>query len=850
MTTTASTFTITVTYTSTGGTNTVTTVSRSETSTATITSGTSTVTASSTSSTDTATSTTSSSRTSATTTASTTVTLSTMSITMTTTVSSSSSSSSRSHTLTLSSVTQSSTATSATQTRSVTSVTQTRTVTSGTETKTLTSVTETSTVTSATQTITKTSATKTTSATTSSRTSDTTSVTQTATLTSDTVTSTVTSTTHTITLTTPAPAPPPPPPLPAPPPVPPWMGGGGFSGGVSAWSVEDVGEEEPAPSVKSTLVIVGTDQPVAGLKNSLRSSISGTLGVSSDNVEVSDPQPTSAAMVQGDVGTFRRLQDEPRILSKGLMQPALEAEFEVFVEADPEADPASPQATGQSLDTKATSLLDAMLEAVETLKSDPMPLLKKVESELAKSGTNLTENFTVPMQARVATPKVKQQVVRSVAGPWGPCGGAGVVCAWSGNVVLRFRNVWCADAGNLTDRVHDGLCSESTRQRSSEPCPASVEHPPACGWQIGNWSRCISPSFERPAALEELEGDLCDSSGRGQQFRKVHCLSEHEPMADETAACVKQEGKQPNTERTCYCAASITEAAPAQTEMTSAEAFEDTSLAMAGLGPLVMTVLGLGGLVLVMTCCLGIRRVLRPRAADKIAPDAGTGSESRDNLEADPYKSAALAGLRSAGLDSRLSVAADAPPSTKSVWSKETHLPGSPAAARRSPMSSLSGHSGHSGSPATKSPSAVSQSPKKSSVGVERRPSREVSIDSAASSVPADAGSRACSKSSQSNRRGRPTALSDTGAGRTSPPSSSRRAAWFSPQQSRPAAPSAQLPGERRRSLRAMAASASPSRSRAASQGAATPSGKVPVLRSDYAPKPAVSPAKLNVPPR
>lgn len=537
------------------------------------------------------------------------------------------------------------------------------------------------------------------------------------------------------------------------------------------------------PAIQSTLVVVGTNQPVTGLREGLQSSIAESLGTSSDQVSVSEPVPTLAALLDhGDIGTARRLEEsksKPRRNQAGMdMAPALQVDFEVFVPEDGSSG-SSESARRSRSNATTVSMLDAMLEAVKSIRSNPGPLLLSVVSKLASQGINLTANFTRPLQARVAMPQKQVFSARSVAGAWGFCGGE-AACTDEVNL-LRYREVMCVDGLNISKQVSLSLCSTMEMPHSSEPCPTDSPRPPTCGWRTGNWSPCVSTLLPKDK-LQALREDLCNASGLGKQYREVYCLMEtgRKSAWPETEGCIKRHGPELSSERQCHCVASKDSgssrgswsAAQAKqddgTDAAGEEGLQTTApVALGALGPLMAVALCLAGSMLaVLGCCYFRGRKKLIQKTEKIAPEPDAQAMA---VRGSPRASsaAASASVRRKQLD-------------------VPQVPASPAASAKSPMSVAS--------QSTKSPSAissaVSQSPK-ASRNSKNEGSAAIRSQSCEGNESEGSGSEAMgSLRAIMARRPRPSALGNDIGDKTTGPGqrgSARRAlqAWSNSQQTR-----------------------------------------------------------------
>lgn len=176
--------------------------------------------------------------------------------------------------------------------------------------------------------------------------------------------------------------------------------------------------------------------------------------------------------------------------------------------------------------------------AVKEMKNDLGPLMTKLSSILPSVG--LSANSILNL--RLATPSVQTVQAVYAGSTWGPCGG-GSAC-YQGEA-LRYREIWCANMFDFA-RLESMFCQGSLQPASSELCPAGLTRPPTCGWKVlSNWSACFSQKPEQlPASLTK---DVCNSSGKGLQYRQVSCLA-----ANSTARCEKPK---PRSERPCQCAA-------------------------------------------------------------------------------------------------------------------------------------------------------------------------------------------------------------------------------------------------------------------------------------------------------
>lgn len=266
--------------------------------------------------------------------------------------------------------------------------------------------------------------------------------------------------------------------------------------------------------MRSTLLLVGTNQTPAGIDDALAVALADSFQMQRSSVEVLSVKAAVAAMF-GPIA--RRLEaasgealenadaDPRRAQRAASLEPALETEFQILL-------PEGSQVT-----------VDQALEAIQAVRQDPEVLLpvlgKVVENYGLTARENVSLRFTMPSADRVESV--------FVASLWGDCAG-GAVCS-NLLIPLRSRAVWCARVSDLAAREADGFCS-GAKPRSQEPCPEGILRPPACGWQISNWSSCRAAS------------EPCN--GQGLQRREAVCLSV--PPGE----CG---GIPPETERECQC---------------------------------------------------------------------------------------------------------------------------------------------------------------------------------------------------------------------------------------------------------------------------------------------------------
>lgn len=266
--------------------------------------------------------------------------------------------------------------------------------------------------------------------------------------------------------------------------------------------------------MRSTLLLVGTNQTPAGIDDALAVALADSFQMQRSSVEVRSVKAAVAAMF-GPIA--RRLEaasgealenadaDPRRAQRAASLEPALETEFQILL-------PEGSQVT-----------VDQALEAIQAVRQDPEVLLpvlgKVVENYGLTARENVSLRFTMPSADRVESV--------FVASLWGDCAG-GAVCS-NLLIPLRSRAVWCARVSDLAAREADGFCS-GAKPRSQEPCPEGIPRPPACGWQISNWSSCRAAS------------EPCN--GQGLQRREAVCLSV--PPGE----CG---GIPPETERECQC---------------------------------------------------------------------------------------------------------------------------------------------------------------------------------------------------------------------------------------------------------------------------------------------------------
>lgn len=180
--------------------------------------------------------------------------------------------------------------------------------------------------------------------------------------------------------------------------------------------------------------------------------------------------------------------------------------------------------------------VESIVQAVQAMRSDPSALVNDV---LAALGGNETQEAMPELRVRITRPAVQRREARFVAAAWGACGDFGATCTttWP---ALRRRQVWCADAGDVTTEVDASLCTSILQApRSSEPCPAGLPQPPKCGWHLGEWSTCEAVPV--PGAPRRA----CQEGTSGQQERTVHCV----PHTEDTGC----PDPTPSTTRSCQC---------------------------------------------------------------------------------------------------------------------------------------------------------------------------------------------------------------------------------------------------------------------------------------------------------
>jgi len=271
------------------------------------------------------------------------------------------------------------------------------------------------------------------------------------------------------------------------------------------------------------------------------------------------------------------------------MEPALQVDFEIIVEVDQTSEPANASNASNASSTR----LDAMIDALETMKANPVKILERVSSRMSARG----RNFTIPLEARLATPTISRANVRLVADAWGACGG-NVQCTFNATV-WRFREVWCAADQNLSFAVPLHRCRTSQPMASVEQC---TMRPPECGWHVGNWSLCRSES-----STDQSGQSLCNSSGQGVQLREVYCRSESGPEFTwpGTAVCENRE-QRPQEKRSCYCGVSLASASLSGHDLLPEAPLplpSQTSSASAGIAPELVIVVGVGGLLVACGFC-------------------------------------------------------------------------------------------------------------------------------------------------------------------------------------------------------------------------------------------------------
>eukprot|EP00435_Cladocopium_sp_Y103_P071268 s9_g37.t1 len=281
--------------------------------------------------------------------------------------------------------------------------------------------------------------------------------------------------------------------------------------------VQILSQPEDVQTIDSTLLVLGVNDTTPGLEESLQDSISSTVGVDPRRVEIADLGMTMAAV----------LDDGLRRLS--MMELALEVNFQVILPGE---------GSFESSELGTFSSAASVLSAVSAIKDNPADLVSKLSAALP---------VETALRARLTTPTLQQKQAVMVAEEWGACG-AGLTCARSEDILLRYRSVWCADAENISAKLSSTMCSGNT-PRLMEPCPETVMHPPSCGWHSGAWSECRSQVLD-DNGTDVLDNTTmpCNSSGIGVQQRQVTCLA-RDPAID----C----DDPPARERECQCVASL-----------------------------------------------------------------------------------------------------------------------------------------------------------------------------------------------------------------------------------------------------------------------------------------------------
>lgn len=340
--------------------------------------------------------------------------------------------------------------------------------------------------------------------------------------------------------------------------------------------------------VRSTLLLVGTNQTPAGIDDALAVALAESFQMQRSSVEVLSVKAAVAVMFRpiarrleaplGDsVETASDPTDPRRALrSAASFEPALETDFQILL-------PEGSEVT-----------VDEALEAIQAVCQDPQPLLPVLGEVVENYGLTARENvslrFTMPSADRVESV--------FVASLWGDCAG-GAVCS-NLPIPLRSRAVWCARVSDLAAREPDSFCS-GAKPRSSEPCPEGVPRPPSCGWQVSNWSSCAASG---------------PCTGRGLQRREAVCLSI--PPGD----C----GVTPETERECQC---LMDATVTLTPLVAGEGLSTEADESILLPSILGSLFGLG-------CCCCLACLCGRRKGRKVKVDVRP-----ESTEAAPHKAVA-----------------------------------------------------------------------------------------------------------------------------------------------------------------------------------------------------------------
>lgn len=272
--------------------------------------------------------------------------------------------------------------------------------------------------------------------------------------------------------------------------------------------------------VESSLVLVGLGNVSASLSLMLQQALALTLNVDERTLAIVGTRSTRVAIF--DQEPSRRLQERDRRLY--VMAEALQVDFEVSVSSN-------------------AGVADAMgaqtvLDAVQSARADASPLSGHIADVFAEHGSPAPE-----LRVRVAGPRVRQVSSVSVAGPWGDCAlPVGAACVLE-LPLTRFREVWCAEATNTSERVDDRRCMGTVPFNESEPCSPSGPEPQVCGWAVGVWSDCLKVPSNGGMILSSSVP--CSGEEIGHQVRRVQCLS-----ADGRSPC---ESARPASSRSCAC---------------------------------------------------------------------------------------------------------------------------------------------------------------------------------------------------------------------------------------------------------------------------------------------------------
>lgn len=339
----------------------------------------------------------------------------------------------------------------------------------------------------------------------------------------------------------------------------------------------------PAHTVKSTLLLVGTNVTPPGISASLQAELAATFGMDLDAVEVLSIKAALAAMFYpGRSLSDEELGPSARRTQMTVMEPALETDFQLLL-------PVAEEETSMTV--------DEAMDAISAVSDSPEPLSSRMGQVLESFGLMSRQNVSL----RLTRPSTRTVQSVFVTSEWSPCGGEDAACVSPSP--LRYRDVWCATLDDLASRRAEGLCAGSAPTHQ-EPCPPGMPRPPLCGWHLSPWSPCLS-ELRGPGNPWEEEEEFCNVSGVGLQYREVRCLS---PEGD--LAC---SGSTPRSQRACQCVAPTMQAEAPQALADMPES-ESMSLGM-------VAAASSAGALLLCCCACCCAAALRGKGPVKVAAE-------------------------------------------------------------------------------------------------------------------------------------------------------------------------------------------------------------------------------------